>query len=183
MDAVPLVEGMTDIRNVATFFVFLTLIALACPCVLVFLKEINRNDMFCSIIEKSDHHFSPQVKVKFAAVVILVLPFIPASNLFFYVGFVVAERVLYIPSMGLSLLVACGLYKLYRRIPMVITFFNFLVLVYASKTIVRNMDWYSEENLFVAGIKVNPAKSFGNLGNILHGKGKMSWQRQHTKKP
>lgn len=27
----------------------------------------------------------------------LVLPFIPASNLFFRVGFVVAERVLYMP--------------------------------------------------------------------------------------
>ena len=49
--------------------------------------------------------------------------------------------------------------------------FNFLILVYAAKTIVRNMDWYSEENLFVAGIKVNPTKSSGNLVNILHDKG------------
>jgi hypothetical protein len=37
------------------------------------------------------------------------LPFLPASNLFFPVGFVVAERVLYIPSMGFCLLVALGL--------------------------------------------------------------------------
>jgi hypothetical protein len=28
---------------------------------------------------------------------LLVIPFLPASNLFFKVGFVVAERVLYIP--------------------------------------------------------------------------------------
>lgn len=34
--------------------------------------------------------------------------FIPASNLFFYVGFVVAERVLYVPSMGFCLLVGLG---------------------------------------------------------------------------
>lgn len=38
----------------------------------------------------------------------MVLPFLPASNLFFPVGFVVAERVLYIPSMGFSMLVAHG---------------------------------------------------------------------------
>ena len=38
----------------------------------------------------------------------MVLPFIPASNLFFPVGFVVAERVLYMPSMGFCMLVALG---------------------------------------------------------------------------
>jgi len=37
-----------------------------------------------------------------------VLPFVPASNLFFPVGFVVAERVLYVPSMGFCVLVAHG---------------------------------------------------------------------------
>ena len=39
---------------------------------------------------------------------LLVVPFIPASNLFFRVGFVVAERVLYLPSAGFCLLVALG---------------------------------------------------------------------------
>ena len=39
----------------------------------------------------------------------MVLPFIPASNLFFRVGFVVAERVLYLPSSGyIILLVLVG---------------------------------------------------------------------------
>ena len=39
----------------------------------------------------------------------MVAPFIPASNLFFPVGFVVAERVLYLPSMGYCLMVALAL--------------------------------------------------------------------------
>lgn len=39
---------------------------------------------------------------------LMILPFIPASNLFFPVGFVVAERILYTPSMGFSMLVALG---------------------------------------------------------------------------
>ena len=41
---------------------------------------------------------------------LLILPFLPASNLFFPVGFVLAERVLYIPSMGFCLLVALGMF-------------------------------------------------------------------------
>ncbi len=46
---------------------------------------------------------------------LLVLPFIPATNMFFYVGFVVAERVLYIPSMGFCLLVTLGLRSMFVR--------------------------------------------------------------------
>ena len=38
------------------------------------------------------------------ALALATIPFIPASNLFFYVGFVVAERVLYLPSIGFCLL-------------------------------------------------------------------------------
>lgn len=34
----------------------------------------------------------------------LVLPFLPASNLLFYVGFVVAERVLYLPRLDIHLM-------------------------------------------------------------------------------
>ena len=45
----------------------------------------------------------------------MVIPFIPASNIFFPVGFVVAERILYLPSMGFSLLVALGFEVLTRH--------------------------------------------------------------------
>ena len=42
------------------------------------------------------------------ALALLVIPFLPATNLFFSVGFVVAERILYIPSAGFCLLIAEG---------------------------------------------------------------------------
>ena len=48
------------------------------------------------------------VWIIFQCLSFLVLPFIPASNLFFPVGFVVAERILYTPSMGFCALVALG---------------------------------------------------------------------------
>ncbi len=51
------------------------------------------------------------------ALALMVIPFIPASNLFFPVGFVVAERILYTPSMGFSLLVALGFELLLNHKP------------------------------------------------------------------
>ena len=39
---------------------------------------------------------------------LLVVPFLPATNLLVGVGFVLAERVLYLPSAGYCLLVAMG---------------------------------------------------------------------------
>ena len=45
----------------------------------------------------------------FFSLSLTILPFLPASNLFFYVGFVVAERVLYIPSLGYCLLIAVAM--------------------------------------------------------------------------
>lgn len=38
----------------------------------------------------------------------MVIPFLPASNIFLRVGFVLAERVLYLPSIGYCALVAIG---------------------------------------------------------------------------
>lgn len=119
---------------------------------------------------------------------LLVFPFLPATNIFFYVGFVVAERVLYMPSMGFCLLVAEGAYLMWIRYcggahggaglkgrPVAgrhlqtsrteakrrtLFYFGFLLLVaaYSSRTILRNQDWLTEENLYKAGISVNPAK-------------------------
>nr|XP_029729218.1 protein O-mannosyl-transferase TMTC1-like [Aedes albopictus] len=43
---------------------------------------------------------------------LLILPFLPATNLLFYVGFVVAERILYLPSVGYCLLIGLGVGKL-----------------------------------------------------------------------
>uniref|UniRef100_A0A452QHH6 DUF1736 domain-containing protein n=1 Tax=Ursus americanus TaxID=9643 RepID=A0A452QHH6_URSAM len=47
---------------------------------------------------------------------LLIIPFVPATNLFFYVGFVIAERVLYIPSMGFCLLITVGARALYVKV-------------------------------------------------------------------
>ena len=105
-----------------------------------------------------------------------VLPFLPASNLFFPVGFVVAERVLYLPSMGTCLLVASGFHLLLRRAPAGLRapLRAALLLLLASqalRTLVRNADWADEEAVFKSGLKVNSgnAKLFNNVGHALEG--------------
>lgn len=68
----------------------------------------------------SQNHSSDFSERHYAVIVtglaLTVLPFLPATNLFFYVGFVVAERILYIPSMGFCLLVAELLHQLHKRV-------------------------------------------------------------------
>ncbi|XP_026167362.1 protein O-mannosyl-transferase TMTC2 isoform X2 [Mastacembelus armatus] len=115
---------------------------------------------------------------------LLAIPFLPATNLFFYVGFVIAERVLYIPSMGFCLLVAVGMRSLYVRLRhrsfrmMLMYCSAALVLVFGVKTVLRNQDWQNEEMLYKSGIYVNPAKAWGNLGNVLKSQGKMEEAEQ-----
>jgi hypothetical protein len=128
------------------------------------------------------------------ALCLMVAPFIPASNLFFPVGFVLAERVLYLPSMGYCIIVALGvrvfMHKadLYQRnkvtkswIPQMHMKLHFglhvlfcgLLFVFSTKTIYRNFDWTSTESLAIAGLEVNPnnAKIHLTMGNVLANKG------------
>ena len=105
---------------------------------------------------------------------LIVFPYIPASNLFFPVGFVVAERVLYVPSMGFCMLVALGTWRLLQnnkfsgtlvaatKLGLVI-----LLATHVAKTLVRNRDWQSDTTLFLSAVRVNPnnGKVYNNLGS------------------
>ena len=83
---------------------------------------------------------------------ILVIAYIPASNLFFYVGFVIAERVLYVPSVGFCLLFSVGFKHIWNAVPrcrpIFLIAFMALIGLFTIKTIVRNEDWANEESLY-----------------------------------
>ncbi|XP_068081246.1 protein O-mannosyl-transferase Tmtc2 [Anabrus simplex] len=104
----------------------------------------------------------------------LAVPFIPASNLFFYVGFVVAERVLYIPSVGYCLIIGLGCQVLRSKTNrnFVLVCVTLLLVAFSARTMQRNLDWLDEENLFRAGVPINPPKAYGNLGSVLSSRGK-----------
>ncbi|XP_044311237.1 protein O-mannosyl-transferase TMTC3 isoform X2 [Varanus komodoensis] len=151
MGTIPLVESLLDVRNIATvtFFCFL-------GTLLVF----------------SLRYPGDSSKTVLMALCLIVLPFIPASNLFFPVGFVVAERVLYVPSMGFCMLVAHGWKKLssnsvLRKLSWICL--SAVLLLHALKTLHRNWDWESEYTLFMSALKVNKnnAKLWNNVGHAL----------------
>lgn len=106
----------------------------------------------------------------------MILPFLPASNLFFPVGFVVAERVLYMPSMGFCLLVAYGFQLLSERCSKRLVWGGLCILLlsHSLKTFNRNWDWESEYSIFMSGLKVNKrnAKLFNNVGHALESDGR-----------
>lgn len=105
----------------------------------------------------------------------MIFPFIPASNLFFPVGFVVAERVLYMPSMGFCMLVAYGFHILgqTKAKRLAYCFLAFLIISHGSKTYLRNWDWENEYSIFMSGLRVNQrnAKLFNNVGHALESQG------------
>ncbi|XP_022098339.1 transmembrane and TPR repeat-containing protein 2-like isoform X2 [Acanthaster planci] len=118
------------------------------------------------------------LNVVIVSMVFMILPFVPATNLFFYVGFVLAERILYIPSMGFCFLAAEAVHQLWARRPrsqktVVIAITTSLLLLFSVRTWMRNFDWQSEEALYRSGIDVNPPKAWGNLANILKSQGKI----------
>ncbi|XP_076655073.1 transmembrane O-mannosyltransferase targeting cadherins 2 isoform X1 [Halictus rubicundus] len=113
----------------------------------------------------------------------LVLPFLPASNLFFYVGFVIAERILYLPSVGACLIVGAaisGFYRIARRSGSrrrgrtVLLATVVLLCLMSAKTLLRNADWYDEESLYRSALHVNPPKAYGNLGSVLSAQGRVA---------
>ncbi|XP_072033910.1 protein O-mannosyl-transferase TMTC2-like [Amphiura filiformis] len=142
------------------------------------LKDSDENDII------------PHVLVIIISYSVLIFPYIPASNLFFYVGFVVAERILYIPSVGFCMLLALGFNQIYleytrcsHHLPdhyatkfYQIMYYGSLILIfslYICKTHNRNYDWKSDERLFRSGINVNPTKAWNNLGSTLKRQGRL----------
>ncbi|XP_078077474.1 protein O-mannosyl-transferase TMTC1-like [Mustelus asterias] len=118
----------------------------------------------------------------------LVFPFIPASNLFFRVGFVVAERVLYMPSMGYCILVVHGLNRLCGVLSKwgasVVTVSTLLVLgLFFWKTLKQNEVWLSRESLFRSGVQTLPlnAKVHYNYANFLKDYGRHDEAVYHYK--
>uniref|UniRef100_A0A8C8XUR0 dolichyl-phosphate-mannose--protein mannosyltransferase n=1 Tax=Panthera leo TaxID=9689 RepID=A0A8C8XUR0_PANLE len=147
--SIPLVETIWDTRNLATILLAVVMTLLSLHCLAAF-KRLEHKEVLVGLL-------------------FLVFPFIPASNLFFRVGFVVAERVLYMPSMGYCILFVHGLSKL-------CTWLNrcgattltvstvLLLLLFSWKTVKQNEIWLSRESLF--RLYPRHASALNNLGTL-----------------
>ncbi|KAJ8032295.1 Transmembrane and TPR repeat-containing protein 3 [Holothuria leucospilota] len=151
---VPLVTSITDPRNLATLNFFAALGALT------------------HFALTGNSRLSRQVSMGLA---FLVFPFLPASNIFFCVGFVIAERILYTPSIGYCMLVVIGVQQLLKqkRFKNVVYLFLLVtVFLHGARTARRNLDWKSKDSLFRSGLQVTKmnAKLWLNLGHYYENK-------------
>uniref|UniRef100_W5K457 dolichyl-phosphate-mannose--protein mannosyltransferase n=1 Tax=Astyanax mexicanus TaxID=7994 RepID=W5K457_ASTMX len=112
--------------------------------------------------------------------VLLVIPFLPASNLFFRVGFVIAERVLYLSTAGYCLVLAyagahcCCRWRKHKKL------LQAAMLALLGMNVVRcahrSQQWTSEQSLFTSALSVCPlnAKVHYNVGKNLADHGNQS---------
>jgi tetratricopeptide (TPR) repeat protein len=88
------------------------------------------------------------------------LNFLPASNLFFPIGTIMADRLLYLPSLGLLGCLVLSIYacawkpRLALLPPLVL---GLIMSGFAIRTWVRNQDWQSELALATHDVQVSPA--------------------------
>nr|CAB3267129.1 transmembrane and TPR repeat-containing protein 2-like [Phallusia mammillata] len=148
------------------------------------MEQKTSKDLF-PVVEVKVHHLTHSDSLSSAAsitilifsLITMLFSFLPASNLFFYVGFVIAERVLYLPSIGSTLLITQAIFLtrdyMRRRYPNLGSHhFVFKSVLFcalaclASRTWTRNYAWKNELSLYSSGIDVNPAKAWANLGNV-----------------
>ncbi|XP_035383909.1 protein O-mannosyl-transferase TMTC1 isoform X2 [Electrophorus electricus] len=165
--SIPLVESLWDARNIATLVLALCMLALCLHCATSL--QMEGREVLVGIL-------------------FLVFPFIPATNLFFRVGFVVAERVLYMPSMGYCILLVHGLNRLGALVgrwgaAALTVSMLLLVLLFSWKTVQQNEIWLSREALFRSGIQTLPhnAKVHYNYANFLKDRGQNEEAIHHYK--
>lgn len=105
------------------------------------------------------------------AISLIIVPFLPAMGII-KLGFVIAERILYISSIGYSLLVAFGLCKLLKKFAkqkiLIYIVFGVFLMFHSLKTYQRSMEWRTEHQLFFSALKVVPrnAKVYYNIARI-----------------
>ncbi|CAG0890274.1 unnamed protein product [Darwinula stevensoni] len=148
MGCIPLINEITDPRVLAPLLFWLI-------TGLLIWRALHPTHKGC--------HLSRDQRVIMLSLAWVIIPFLPASNLFFTVGFVIAERMLYLPSLGCATLVALG----FRRLLSAASASQFLRLVlygclswmlgmYSLKTWERSGEWVSENRLFLSGLRVCP---------------------------
>ena len=125
-----------------------------------------------------------------------VAPFLPATNIFLYVGTYIGERLLYMPSLGYCLLLAEPLANIggpvwglelenggatnavtqrCRHSAAARILSVSLLLAFGTRTLLRNADWLSEETLFISAMRVCPDSAKVRLNNGILSRRSQDW--------
>ncbi|XP_063837298.1 protein O-mannosyl-transferase TMTC4-like [Ostrinia nubilalis] len=151
MGCIPLIKKVTDVRLLFILLLYAYAIAL-----------------LVAIFEIKNKVFSRPLLLSAA---LMVIPFIPAANIFYPVGFVIAERIFYIPSAGYCLIIVIGLNKIIlsrNQYKMGVFCYGILLLSMGLRSWQRSYDWQNEYQLFTSGVSVCPrnAKIHYNVAKV-----------------
>ena len=114
-------------------------------------------------------------KLEYFALCLLITPFVLSMNVFVYVGFVIAERNLYLSQAGMSLIISKGflklniLFKSKHKKMFLYSLMGLLLLSFAAKSYIRGLQWRNEVDLFYSGLEICPknAKVHYNIAKKL----------------
>ncbi|GAB6026462.1 hypothetical protein CHUAL_012657 [Chamberlinius hualienensis] len=142
MGCISLIQNLLDIRMLSVILFWATI------------AGISSSVIYCHNTWKLNKELA-------LALTLCILPFLPASNLLMRVGFVVAERVLYVSSAGFCLIVAIGYQKCRNRYNNNLIDLSavILLLVFITRCWQRSGDWSTEEKLFSSGLLVCPSNA------------------------
>jgi tetratricopeptide (TPR) repeat protein len=96
----------------------------------------------------------------------------PTSNMVILIGTIMAERFLYLPSIGFAGCLVVAIYAVCRRFPIVAPAALALVCVaFAARTYTRNFDWFDNNSLWTSAVEVCPGsfKTHSSLAAYLIG--------------
>ncbi|KAH9395562.1 Transmembrane protein [Tyrophagus putrescentiae] len=224
--SISLVQSLADRRNLTTGALLLALAAAAYRYLISLSNNLQKpssklsSDQLTSSLgnskelqslpEYSSSSFSTSSSSSshtlLVSLLFLVLPYLPASNFFLTVGFVVAERLLYLPSIGFVCLLVSGVdqltnsssseegrssshsakpksksFKSWSARQLAELTLTALVVVFAAKTLQQNTVWSSRETLYRSGILNVPsnAKAHYNYANLLRDQGHLEEAMEH----
>ncbi len=110
-----------------------------------------------------------------AGIVTFLVLYLPVSHILFPGGDIIAERWMYLPTIGVAVLVGWGLNRLYQyRKEAALVVCAAVAMVYMAIIIPRNLVWQSNLSLFESMVKTAPssAKAHEMLGHEYLGQGK-----------
>lgn len=160
-NSIPNIENIKDFRNIYTlsFYMIIFIIGITSLVILYFYKKKIGQLLLLSLS-------------------FMIIPFIPASNIFFYVGFVVAERIMYTPSIGFCLLIGTLIHYITKKNwingKWIGIFMMVIILLFGYKTIKRNEAWLNSNNLWEAEYFTHPTniRAITNLAIVRRTQGR-----------
>lgn len=146
---IPLVTSLLEPRNLLSFLFYIGIAFFLLYCIIFAIRSYREPLLsFCW----------------------LVLPFIPSSNIFSSPSYVIAERILYLPSMGFCFLLSWLLHTMKAKQLLcknvLVSLCLVVLLAYGAGTLQRNPDWHSDDTLFTSALGVcpNSGKALYNVG-------------------